>query len=146
MKSFIRSALYGVLVIALFAVLIVLLGCTEVTQTIQPSPVDVSVSSPASTAGETPTPASNGTITLEPSSIEVQVGKNVAVMVIVRDANGVEVPSENISVSIIDKMLVRLVEIDNRIITFGGLAAGKTSILISASGLQASLDAKVASE
>ena len=146
MKSFIRSALYGVLVIALFAVLIVLLGCTEVTQTIQPSPVDVSVSSPASTAGETPTPASNGTITLEPSSIEVQVGKNVAVMVIVRDANGVEAPSENISVSIIDKMLVRLVEIDNRIITFGGLAAGKTSILISASGLQASLDAKVASE
>ncbi len=119
-------------------------ACTEVTQTIQPSPVDVSVSGPASTTGETPTPASGGTITLEPSSIEVQVGKNVAVMVIVRNANGVEVPSENISVSIVDKTLVRLVEIDNRIIiTFGGLAEGQTSVLISASGLQASLDATV---
>ncbi len=131
--------------IVLFSVLIVLgaFACTEVTQTIQPSGVDVSVSGPASTTGETtPTPASNGTITLEPSSIEVQVGKNVAVMVIVRDANGVEVPSENISVSI-DKTLVRLVEIDNRVITFGGLAVGKTSILISASALQASLDVMV---
>ena len=56
----------------------------------------------------------------------------------VRDDNGVEVPSENISVSIIDKTLVRLVEIDNRILTFGGLAEGQTSVIISASGLQAS--------
>ncbi len=131
--------------IVLFSVLIALgaFACTEVTQTIQPSGVDVSVSGPASTTGETPTPASNGTITLEPSSIEVQVGKNVAVMVIVRDVNGVEVPSENISVSIIDKTLVRLFEIDNRIITFGGLAEGQTSVIISASGLQASLDVTV---
>ena len=130
--------------ISLVSVLISLGACTEVSQVVSPSPVDVSVSSPASTTGETtPTPASNGTITLEPSSIEVQVGKNVAVMVIVRDANGVEVPSENISVSIIDKTLVRLVEIDNRVITFGGLAEGQTSILISASGLQASLDVTV---
>ncbi len=137
MNSLIRIVLFSVLIsLGAFA-------CTEVTQTIQPSPVDVSVSGPASTTGETTTPASNGTITLEPSSIEVQVGKNVAVMVIVRDANGVEVPSENISVSIIDKTLVRLVEIDNRIITFGGIAAGQTSILISASGFQASLDANV---
>ncbi len=137
MNSLIRISLFSVL-IALGA-----FACTEVTQTIQPSPVDVSVSGPASTTEETPTPASNGTISLEPSSIEVQVGKNVAVMVIVRDTNGVEVPSENISVSIIDKTLVRLVEIDNRIITFGGLAAGQTSIIISASGLQASLDVTV---
>ena len=138
MNSLIRIVLFSVL-IALGA-----FACTEVTQTIQPSGVDVSVSGPASTTGETtPTPASNGTITLEPSSIEVQVEKNVAVMVIVRDANGVEVPSENISVSIIDKTLVRLVEIDNRIITFGGLSVGQTSILISASELQASLDVTV---
>ncbi len=136
MKSFVIALLVALVAVGAFA-------CTEVTQTIQPSPVDVSVSSPASTAGETPTPASNGTITLEPPSIEVQAGRNVAVMVIVRDANGVEVPSENISVSIIDKTLVRLVEIDNRIITFGGLAAGQTSIIIGASGLQASLDVTV---
>ena len=129
--------------ISLVSVLISLGACTEVSQVVSPSPVDVSVSSPASTADETPTPASNGTITLEPSSIEVQVEKNVAVMVIVRDANGVEVPSENISVSIVDKTLVRLVEIDNRIITFGGLAVGQTAVIISASGLQASLDVTV---
>ena len=121
------------------------LACTEVTQTIQPSPVDVSVGNPDSgSEPEEPKPSpSGGTITLEPSSLEVQVGKNVHVMVIVRDGNGVEAPSENISVSIIDKTLVRLVEIDNRVITFGGLAAGETSVLISASGLQASLDARV---
>ena len=129
--------------ISLVSVLISLGACTEVSQVVSPSPVDVSVSGPASTTRETPTPASNGTISLEPSSIEVQVGKNVAVMVIVRDDNGVEVPSENISVSIIDKTLVRLVEIDNRILTFGGLAEGQTSVIISASGLQASLDVTV---
>ena len=65
---------------------------------------------------EEPKPSpSGGTITLEPPNIEVQVGTNVHVMVIVRDGNGLEAPSENISVSIIDKTLVRLVEIDNRI-------------------------------
>ncbi len=138
MNSLIRIVLFSVLIsLGAFA-------CTEVTQTIQPSGVDVSVATPSSDSGPNETSSgTNGTITLEPSSIEVQVGKNVAVMVIVRDANGVEVPSENISVSIIDKTFVRLVEIDNRIITFGGLAAGQTSILISASGLQASLDANV---
>ena len=121
------------------------LACTEVTQTIQPSPVDVSVGNPDSgSEPEEPKPSpSGGTITLEPPNIEVKVGKNVHVMIIVRDGNGIEVPSENISVSIIDKTLVRLVEIDNRVITFGGLAEGQTSVIISASGLQASLDVTV---
>ena len=142
MNSFIRLALYD-LFVSIGTASLMMFACTEVTQTIQPSGVDVSVSGPASATEETSTPASGGTITLEPSSIEVQVGKNVNVMVIVRDDNGVEVPSENISVSIVDKTLVRLVEIDNRIITFGGLAEGQTSVIISASGLQASLGVTV---
>lgn len=121
--------------------LIICAGCTEVTQTIQPSPVTVEVSQPtAPDEPAAPNPAGDlGTITLEPASGEVAVSKNVNVMVIVKDSGGVEIPSENISVNIIDKDIVELVEIDGRILTFGGVAAGITSVIITASGLQTSI-------
>jgi len=119
-----------------------LAACTEVTQTLSPSDVNVTSEQPTPTTTAPPSQAS-GTITLEPASVSVAVGKNVNVQVTVRDPNGVEVPSENLSVNIADKSVLRLSEIDGRILQFEGLAAGTTSVIVSTSGLQTSLVATV---
>lgn len=124
---------------ALFAILSV--GCTEVTQTIEPSPVSIDVNAPGTTSVGDPPPTTTvgGTIELEPPNGEVAVGKNLNVMVIVRDTNGQEVPSENITIAIANLTIVRLVEIDGRTIALEGLAVGSTSVIVSASGLQTSM-------
>ncbi len=133
------------ILLTLFATLISI-SCTEVTQTIEPSPVEVTVTQPGAPEepDQTPTtPGVSGTITLEPATFEVTVSKNVNVKVIVKDSNGKEIPSENISVSILDPTVLELVEIDNRILTFGGVSPGVTSVIITATGLQTSLVATV---
>jgi len=120
-------------------------SCTEVNQFLNPSSVDVSVTNPAidtSTTVDTP-PGAVGTIALSPASLQIAVGESANVQVVVTNANGVEVPSENLSVNISDQGVLRLVEIDGRIIQFEGVATGVTSVIVSASNLQTSLVATV---
>ncbi len=135
----------GLLLITLVGVFFVLEAC-EITQTTTPGAVDVNIQQPTAAPTDTstgPGTADTGTINLEPRAISVEVGKNVNVKVVIKDGNGQEVPSENISVNIIDKTILSLVEIDGRIIAFEGVSAGVTSVIISASGLQTSLVATV---
>ena len=125
--------------------LLMLSGC-EITQHTSPSPVEISIVSPPAgdvDASTTPPAGAAGTIALEPNSITVAVSKNVNVKVVVKDEGGVEIPSENISVNIVDKTILRLQEIDGRMIAFEGVAAGVTSVIVTASGLQTSLAATV---
>ena len=126
---------------ALVALVFLVVGCTEVTQTIEPSPVDVNITTPTTPPepSSPDNPGPSGTITLDPPRGSVAVGKNLNVMVIVRDPNGVEVPSENLSVNIADKTVLRLNEIDGRVLQFEGVAVGTTSVIVSASGLQTSI-------
>lgn len=132
--------------LVLLALALLAFQACEVVQTSTPSPVEITITQPPPTptdTSETPPPGATGTITLEPANVQVKVGGNVNVKVIVRDDNGVEVPSQNVSVNIIDKTVLSLVEIDNRIIAFQGVSTGVTSVIISASGLQTSLVATV---
>ena len=134
-----------ILALVLLAATVAFAGC-EISQ-VSPTapPIDIRITAPM--PGEEPEPdmpaGPTGTIILEPSSLSVSVGSNVNVKVIVRDENGQEKPSQNISVNVIDKTILTLVEIDGRILAFGGLAAGTTSVIVSASGLQTSLVASV---
>ncbi len=129
--------------ILLFILLTFILAGCEVIQTTNPSDVNLTVE--GNTTPSEPTEPStgggtNGTITLEPAgNIQIEVSKNVNVKVIVKDSTGQEVPSENITVNIVDKTIVGLNQIDGRIITFAGLSAGVTSVIITASGLQTSI-------
>ena len=133
--------------ITLFLVLTVAgflsVACNEIFQTVSPSPVEVTITIPTGEELDPTPPETSGTITLEPAAVEVEVGKNVNVKVTIKNAAGQEVPSSNISVNISDRTILELVEIDERIIQFGGVAAGSTSVIISAGGLQASLVATV---
>lgn len=128
----------------LFVVLAFLLvGCTDVTQIVNPSDVVVGPQPTEPTPPTTPGPGIAGTVTLEPPSIELDVGQTVFVTVTVRDSGGQDVPSENISVNILNTSVLRLTEIDGRIIALEGLTAGVTSVIVTASGLQTSLVATV---
>ncbi len=125
----------------LFTILaMIFMGC-EIIQTITPSDIDIVVEAPAPPPPvEFPTDNTNlGTIRLDPSSATVGVGSNVNVMVVVTDSNGTEVPSENLSVNIADLDILRLQQIDGRIIQFEGVSPGETSVIVSASGLQTSI-------
>lgn len=117
----------------------------EISQSTAPSPVEVTITQPAPGTEPEPEPpgAHTGTISLEPAAVTVQIGAAANVKVIVKDANGQEIPSANISVNVVDKTVIVLEGIDGRILAFRGVAAGTTSAIISASGLQTSLAATV---
>ena len=89
-----------------------------------------------------------GTITLEPSSLTVGVGKTRFVRVIVKNSLGVEQPSVNITVAIADMDALRFDGADGRTLSFYGRSVGDadfvdTEAVITASELQASLPVRV---
>ena len=130
------------------SVALVTIGCTEVTQTVGPTTVETAGQPPdASKPAATIAPASptSGSISLEPDSITLAVGDTVNVKVVVTDSQGVEVDSESITPSVADTAILRYTGTDARTVSFLGVKAGTTSVIISASGLQASLVATVTS-
>lgn len=136
------------LIAALSVSAFLILACTEVTQTTGPTTVESGEAAPESRPAETISPASpaSGTLSLEPDSIAVAVGKTVYVKVIVTDAQGVEVDSEAITSSVADTSVLKYTGTDARTISFVGVSVGSTSVIISASGLQASLVATVTTD
>ena len=126
----------------------ILLACTQVTQTVGPTTVGAAGQSPEASkpaAAIAPSPPASGSISLEPDSITAAVGDTAYVKVIVTDGQGVEVDSKSITASIADTSILRDTGVDARTISFIGVKAGTTSVIISASGLQASLTAIVTS-
>jgi len=128
------------------------LAACDITQTVEPSEVHITITTPdavvaTGTESGSGSPTERTEISLHPASIEISVGENVNVTVIVElvaeDGTRMEIPSENISVSIANDSVIRVVEIDGRTIQFVGLAEGVTSIIIRASDLQDSLVATV---
>lgn len=81
-------------------------------------------------------PVAPGTIELDPLNFTVSVGKNVNVTVTVRDTEGEEVDTENLTVDIVDESIVSLVEKTDRTLAFEGKVVGATPIIIGANGLQ----------
>ena len=116
-------------------------GCTFIEERDE---VDISIfpNSPTGVVTTTPTPV-GGSIELVPNGGQVAVGKNLNVTVIVRDANGGEVSPENLTIAIADTSVVRLVQIDARTLLLEGLKVGSTEVIVSASGLQASMIVQV---
>ena len=133
------------LIVALFVSATLTLACTEVTT--GPVIVETGESEKASepTAKIGPSSPASGTISLEPDAITVAVGGTVNVKVVVTDPQGVEVDSISITPSVADKGILRYTGTDARTVSFLGVKAGTTSVIISASGLQASLIATVTS-
>lgn len=127
------------LLLTLILLLGALAGCVENITRVEPSPVSVSVGQTGTEVGPPTTPAP-GSVTLNPPSAEVAVGKNINVQVIVRDAAGQEVATEDLTVSIANTAVVRLVQIDGRIVQLEGVAEGQTSVIFTVAGpLQASM-------
>ena len=123
------------LIVVLLVSAAALYGCTETT--INPSPVVVTITTgPPMTVTADPPVAAVGTIELDPLNFTVSVGKNVNVTVTVKDTDGNEVDTENLTVEIVDDAIVSLVEKTNRTLAFEGNEPGSTPIIISANGLQ----------
>lgn len=76
---------------------------------------------------------------LEPSSVNMDVGKNVNVRVVVSTPAGNEIPTESLQVSIADSSVAALTQIDGRTLQLRGTSAGVTSALVMANGLTTSL-------
>ena len=89
-----------------------------------------------------------GTLTLDPSSLTMVVGKTRFVRVIYKNSLGAEQPSVNISVAIADMDALRFDGAEGRTLSFYGRSVGDadfvdTEAVITASGLQASLPVRV---
>ena len=133
---------------SLIAVLFVaiLLACTQVTQTTGPTTVESGELPETSSepTAKVPSAPASGTISLTPpKAISVAVGSTVHVKVVVADASGVEVKSASITASVADSSVLRYTGTDARTISFLGVAQGTTTVIVSASSLQASLTATV---
>ena len=130
-----RHIAYYIACLLVALVIFLLVSCGDTILTTGPTT--------ASTGGATTTEEEEapmaGTIKLEPASINVGIGENVFVRVTVQDANGVEEKTVDLTVSILNDSVIRLVGVDHRTIEFLTRATGKTEVLIRASGLQTSL-------
>ncbi len=122
----------------LFATLF-LVGCFETPTATTPAPVDIDIDI---SFGETPPeetpPSSAVSVALSPTSITAAVGQVVNVTVTARE-NGQEIPSSNITVSILDATIARFAGRTDRTIQIQGLAVGTTEAIVTAAGAQATL-------
>ena len=134
-------------IISALAMAALLFGCTEVTQTIEPSPVDVRVDTGGTPSTAEPTTGNIpgvGSLTLDPPApYAITVDQTLNVKVIFRGTDGAEAPTENLSATPTNSGIVVRVETDNRIVTFRGVAPGATSILFTANGLATTADITV---
>ena len=121
----------------------ILVACTDVTQIVGPTTVVDAGKSPAPEATVASSSPVSGTISLDPDSITVPVGGTVHIKVVVTDPAGAEVDSVSITASVSDKSVLRYTGTDARTASFLGLKEGTTSVIISASSLQASITATV---
>jgi len=76
---------------------------------------------------------------LEPSSVNMNVGQNVNVRVVISTPAGNEIPTESLQVAIADSSVAALTQIDGRTLQLRGTSVGVTSALIMANGLTSSL-------
>ncbi len=126
--------------LALFLLVIALVwyACLgDITQTTNPSSVDVDVTTPSGGTGvgtdPPPTPApTDCRIELDPPSpLTVEVSKNVNTKVVTFSSGGGEIPTEGISVNVANPAIASLVQIDGRFVMFAGNSVGQTSAIIS---------------
>lgn len=73
-------------------------------------------------------------LVLDPSDASIVVGGNVNIMAIVTDAAGQEVVTENLNVSVLDRDIAVVTQIDGRIVQIRGLAKGNTVVIFQANG------------
>lgn len=125
-----------VLALTLLAFAFVAAGCSEVTQILNPSDVGVSVTTPEQQTQVTPGNSNNNSVVLSldpPGPITLEIGKRVSVKVIAR-VSSQEVPTESLSVTVVDTSVATVDEIDGRFVAFRGQAAGLTTAIINANG------------
>ena len=120
------------------------IGC-KVEQVTNPSSVSVDILQPIESTGVdtggSPPPSQPVAVSilLSPTSVEGVAPSSVWVLVIVRDANGTEIPSANITVSGLDTSVVQFNRREGRQLNFSLVAAGAATAIITASGAQATL-------
>lgn len=120
-------------------------ACTSVDQTTFPSSVDVNIQQPNTSTGvDTGGSSPPGqpvavSILLSPTSVEGAAPSSVWVLVIVRDANGTEIPSANITVSGLNTSVVLFNRREGRQLNFSLVGPGATTAIVTASGAQATL-------
>jgi hypothetical protein len=131
-------------------VLVWVISCTDVNQSILPSSVDVTVSMPSGTVetgtgGTTPAPGDNDPVSLvfEPPAITGTAATSVVVQVIALNQAGQEIPSINLTVRVTDTAIATLKDIDGRFISISLVATGTTSVTVTAAGAQATFRVEV---
>lgn len=132
---------------ATIAAVAILLGCSETSQTVNPSPIDIHIDQPTNTtqppAPVTPSspngPGSPVSLVLDPPSIEGTAPSSVVVKVIAISETGVELQSLNLTVSGLDPAVATVKAVDGRFVSFSLKAAGVTTAIITAAGAQTTL-------
>ena len=150
MIDMLKSAILTIIVTTLFLAVSVLamlvFGCTlDTGPTTIVDSSSVSGSSGAGAGGTEKDEAAKGaTIELVPPSAKITVGTRSFVKVVVSDAAGQEIKTEQLSVAIADSSIATFDEIAGRTIAFLGVSAGYTTVVITANEVQAVFNLTVA--
>jgi hypothetical protein len=139
-----RDAFLVIGTFLLCLILVWVVSCTDVNQIVEPTSVDVNVSTPSGTVetgtgGTPPAPGDNDPVSLvfEPPSITAPSGTSVVVQVIALNQAGQEIPSVSLTVIVSDSSVATVKDIDGRFVSFSLVSAGVTSAIVTAAGAQA---------
>ncbi len=127
-------------------ILVWMVSCIEVSTVVEPSPVDVDISS-ATPSVPTGTVATNDddpvSLVFKPPAITGPASTSVVVQVIALNQAGQEIPSVNLTVTISDTAVASVKDIEGRFVSFSLVAAGTTSVIVTAAGAQAQFEITV---
>ncbi len=144
-----REAFIVITLFLLCLAIVWFVACTEISQIVEPTSVDVDISIPNGGAavgtGVDPGHADEPVkLVLDPPTVNVVVGTPVVVKVIALNQAGQEIPSVDLTVSVADPTVAAVKDIDGRFISFETKAIGSTTAIITAAGAQTSLVITVA--
>ena len=136
----------GAFLACLVLVWAVSVGCIENSLVVEPSPVDVDISSalPPAVDGNVATNDDDPvSLVFKPPAITGPSGTSVVVQVIALNQAGQEIPSVNLTVTVGDTAIATVKDIEGRFISFSLVAAGTTSVIVTAAGAQATFEVTV---
>ena len=124
-------------------------GCNGDVAPVGPTPITI-VNSNVNTnnAGgggfpEVPEPTTNNVVTLNPSSLVLEVDRRAATSVTVATVGGVNVPAGDITVTIYDTSVVMFSEVIGERLFLRGVNVGQTTVIVHAAGSAAELSVNV---
>lgn len=130
----------GAFLACLILVCVATVGCIENSLVVEPSPVDVDISS-ATPTDPTGNVATNDddpvSLVFKPPAVTGPAATSVVVQVIALNQAGQEIPSVSLTVKVSDTAIATVKDIEGRFVSFSLVSTGVTSVIVTAAGAQA---------